>query len=1005
MSTPTEHTWFQQQIAAYLAGGLHAEDLPRFQQHESACPACAASLAELRKMDDDLSAVFQPVRPTEDFEDRLIARLHGRAMPWRGHPMLWKITSGIAAAIVLGATGYASMDWLNPHYQPAVFTAVNMLQKGQAILQDASAVRLDSQHGKDGQNEIFDRNGLEWDGRSDITKDVFVPPVSNATSGSSTTILGLDRKKWSEDQKNLSYSYQNPYPDTKSAGSGSKLVEGLEPTFAIASDINPNSPTLSMTQAPKADYFTLNGNADKSGAGTLTISGNNTYTGGTNLSSGTLIMNGGIATYADAFKTTDGTLQLGDKTDLRSAIATAKMEKSVPQQVADANNRLGTAAPVPVPPPVENPAAQRKIIRHGEVTFEVDNFDSAVMQITKIVSEENGFVATTSSDKLANGKVTGTITVRVPPDNLDVLVLKLRGLGDLKGQKIGADDVTKDYTDLESELRAAKAMEDRLLDIIKTGKGEVKDLVEAEKELGVWREKVEHVTGEINYYNNLISLSTLNITLNEKDIRQAALATETETVNAGIEAEDVGKARQDLLKAIDDAKGRIIQSDLKAFDAGQLAAVVVADVPGEAAGPVLDRLKQLGRVARLDVGRVQTTASGQPPIVGAHVERQPTRFTVNIYNLANVAPRQTTNFGLAADDVEKTYHDIVQRITKAGGRVVTSSLNRAKADQVSAAINFESPDTAAAALLADVRTLGEVLNLAVTENPDAANTTSAKHGFTLSLVSLSALGARESIDRALAVADVSKAYNDILAAAGQAKARITQQQLDESHRQAVVGRLSLVVGRDQLETVEKAITDNHAGIVSRTQSRVTDDNNTSDSKVELRLFICNVDQLPPRQTTTVNIESTDPEKAGGDLQAAAMAANGRVVEQSLSTDGASRMHVVIDVPLKKSGEMLDHVRTMGTVKRIDQARDTSVPDADFVHARLDVTFATINPIVADDTGLASTLRSGLSTSIRGLLFSLEFIIIGLCLVLPWALVAWVGWKIFRRGKGATVKIV
>lgn len=129
------------------------------------------------------------------------------------------------------------------------------------------------------------------------------------------------------------------------------------------------------------------------------------------------------------------------------------------------------------------------------------------------------------------------------------------------------------------------------------------------------------------------------------------------------------------------------------------------------------------------------------------------------------------------------------------------------------------------------------------------------------------------------------------------------------------------------------------------------DDNTTDSKVELRMFICNVDQLPPRQTTTVNIESADPEKSGGDLQGAANKANGRVVEQSLSTDGSSRMHVVIDVPLKNAGEMLDHVRGMGTVKRIDQARDTSVPEADFVHARLDVTFATINPIVGDDTGI------------------------------------------------------
>ena len=118
-------------------------------------------------------------------------------------------------------------------------------------------------------------------------------------------------------------------------------------------------------------------------------------------------------------------------------------------------------------------------------------------------------LATTDSDKLANGKVKGTIVLRVPPEHLDTLVLKLRGIGDLKSQKINAQDITKQYTDLESELRAARAMEERLLEIIKTGKGEVKDLLEAEKQLGVWREKIEQVEGEIRYYNNLVSLSTL----------------------------------------------------------------------------------------------------------------------------------------------------------------------------------------------------------------------------------------------------------------------------------------------------------------------------------------------------------------------------------------------------------------------------------------------------------------------------------------------------------------
>jgi prepilin-type N-terminal cleavage/methylation domain-containing protein/prepilin-type processing-associated H-X9-DG protein len=75
----------------------------------------------------------------------------------------------------------------------------------------------------------------------DITSQVFVCPSSNATAdnygGNGNT--ALNRTNWTNIQANLSYSYQNPFPDITAVGSGFKMVQGLEPTFAIASDINP----------------------------------------------------------------------------------------------------------------------------------------------------------------------------------------------------------------------------------------------------------------------------------------------------------------------------------------------------------------------------------------------------------------------------------------------------------------------------------------------------------------------------------------------------------------------------------------------------------------------------------------------------------------------------------------------------------------------------------------------------------------------------------------------
>src|SRR6185437_9545117 len=83
--------------------------------------------------------------------------------------------------------------------------------------------------------------------------------------------------------------------------------------------------------------------------------------------------------------------------------------------------KSGATSPPPaehVAQPTTQPSDTRKIIRSGEMEFEVDNFETAVERIQKIVAEESGFVSTTESDKLPNGKVKGRVVLRCPPERL-----------------------------------------------------------------------------------------------------------------------------------------------------------------------------------------------------------------------------------------------------------------------------------------------------------------------------------------------------------------------------------------------------------------------------------------------------------------------------------------------------------------------------------------------------------------------------------------------------------
>ncbi len=466
--------------------------------------------------------------------------------------------------------------------------------------------------------------------------------------------------------------------------------------------------------------------------------------------------------------------------DTNGQLAYAATRPQDPTRNATTTQQPSQQSPPPQQPP--QAIAQLKIIRNGTIEFEVRSFDDAYLTVARIVGDDGGFVSSTSSEKLANGHVRGTIVVRVPPERLERFLLELRSLGDLKAQQIAANDVTKQYTDTESELRGLRTMETRLLDLIKNGKGEVKDLVEAEKQLGEYRVRIETLEGQLSYYNNLVSLATISISAYEKDIATPTAASEQESVNLSVETEEVEAKYQAARKTLDDAKARIVESQLRNTDAEHVAAHIVADVPPDKADFVAGQLKTLGTVTSFNRDRKQTTTGGTG-VPSVQVEQKDTRITVELFNLANLSPRETTVIRVAVPNVESTYSEILSKVRaapgnanlpigdspkpdaadKPTGRILSSNLTGQLPEQMAADIRAEIRSENTADILADIKKSGEVLSSSLSTNSDNASTTAAKRGIQLTLVNIAAVPPKEYHTLNIAVRDVDKAYNDLLA--------------------------------------------------------------------------------------------------------------------------------------------------------------------------------------------------------------------------------------------------
>jgi prepilin-type N-terminal cleavage/methylation domain-containing protein/prepilin-type processing-associated H-X9-DG protein len=110
----------------------------------------------------------------------------------------------------------------------------------------------------------------------DITSEVFTCPSSNGekdTYGGGTN-APINRTNFTS-SKNISYSYQNPYPGTQAIGAGFKLNNAIGAEFAVAADMNPGTTNgdnvlhASSTSSAKDMKLSNSNNHDKDGQNIL----------------------------------------------------------------------------------------------------------------------------------------------------------------------------------------------------------------------------------------------------------------------------------------------------------------------------------------------------------------------------------------------------------------------------------------------------------------------------------------------------------------------------------------------------------------------------------------------------------------------------------------------------------------------------------------------------------------------------------------------------------------
>ena len=162
--------------------------------------------------------------------------------------------------------------------------------------------------------------------------------------------------------------------------------------------------------------------------------------------------------------------------------------------------------------------ADRVVIHTANMSIVVPEPSASVQEIANLANEMGGFVVSSNVFQtfFSEANVSAdraSITIRVPSERLDEALEAIKtGATEIQSESISGQDVTQEFTDLQSRLRNLEAAEEQLLEIMEAA-NDTDDVLQVFENLRRVSEEIEVIKGRIQYLSESARLSAIAVEL------------------------------------------------------------------------------------------------------------------------------------------------------------------------------------------------------------------------------------------------------------------------------------------------------------------------------------------------------------------------------------------------------------------------------------------------------------------------------------------------------------
>lgn len=161
----------------------------------------------------------------------------------------------------------------------------------------------------------------------------------------------------------------------------------------------------------------------------------------------------------------------------------------------------------------------KKFIRHVRVDVEIENSETlqdTVNYMVDLASTYNGYVSYSSAE-MNSGYDYGRVVLNIPKDKVDELLLSVQDEDsfEVTGIEDSYDDVTEQYTDVESRLHMKEVARDKYMAMLEDAES-MEDIINIQRELNMVLEDLEAQQAQMNRLDNKIEFTEITVNVDSK---------------------------------------------------------------------------------------------------------------------------------------------------------------------------------------------------------------------------------------------------------------------------------------------------------------------------------------------------------------------------------------------------------------------------------------------------------------------------------------------------------